>query len=83
MGFIFPLFITQMCKCCERHSAVVSSCIVPTFADNNLGYSWAAFLLACIAYILAVIRKSFGNIALCLALMTLPFLRSICAVSIR
>ncbi|KAK9894077.1 MFS general substrate transporter [Cystobasidium minutum MCA 4210] len=35
MGFIFPLFITQM--------------------YNNLGYSWAAFLLACIAYVLAVI----------------------------
>lgn len=29
-------------------------CYVP---DNNLGYSWAAFLLACIAYVLAIIRR--------------------------
>lgn len=53
MGFVFPLFTTQMCKRSQTRGSLLAD--LP--ADNNLGYSWAGFLFAAIAFLLAVIRE--------------------------
>lgn len=55
MGFVFPLFVTQMCK--SRGRSMTSNHLTQNVTDNTLGYSWASFLMAMIGFILATIRE--------------------------